>query len=66
MLKESFDMQVLAIRDLILDEQPMPQQISYQGFTINAVIREGLSFELARASFEVPVVVREIQRCDEE
>lgn len=59
-------MQVLAIRDLILDEQPMPEQFSYKGLTINAVIRKGLSFELARTSFEVPVVVREIQRCDEE
>ncbi|HXI41608.1 MAG TPA: hypothetical protein VNH83_16620 [Bryobacteraceae bacterium] len=59
-------MQVLAIRDVIFDEQPGPNHFEYQGLAINAVIREGLSFQLARASLEVPIVVREIQRCDEE
>lgn len=59
-------MQVLSISDFVFDEQPVMDQLQYQGLAVDLVIREGLSFKLARGSIEAPVVIGEIQRCDEE
>jgi hypothetical protein len=60
------DMQVLATRDLIFDEQPSSKQFLYKGLALDVVVGENLSPELLRGAIKVAVIVREILRCDEE
>jgi len=66
MLLEAFDMQVHSIINFVLDEQPDPNELLYQGLTVDLVVREGLRLELLRGAIETAIVVGEIQRCDEE
>ncbi len=63
---EILDMQIEFVCDPIFDEHPDAKHLDYQGLAVNGVVWESLGFELSCATVEIPVIVREIQRCDEQ
>ena len=59
-------MQVLFVSDLVLDEQPLPQELLNEGLAVDYVVWKGLRLELLGRTVESALVIGKVPACDEE
>lgn len=59
-------MQVLLAINLVLDQKVVIDQLSHACFAVDVVVREKLRFDLLGATLQIPVIVGEVPRANEQ